>query len=118
MPYAGPVPYHGEGACYQIQGLADPFRNRNSQEVCQEKRNFGVFFAGRGSALQADFVFAGDFAGRPLAQNFAGRGFERPAKKKGMSDEMLKELIAVVGMANETNRLVESYQVEVDSFLK
>jgi AhpD family alkylhydroperoxidase len=40
------------------------------------------------------------------------------AKKKGMSDTMLKELIAVVGMANETNKLVESYQVEVDSFLK
>ena len=40
------------------------------------------------------------------------------AKKKGMSDKMLKELIAVVGMANETNRLVESYQVEVDDFLK
>jgi uncharacterized peroxidase-related enzyme len=40
------------------------------------------------------------------------------AKKKGMSEEMLKELIAVVAMANETNRLVESYQVEVDTFLK
>ena len=40
------------------------------------------------------------------------------AKKQGMSDKMLKELIAVVGMANETNKLVESYQVEVDSFLK
>ena len=34
-----------------------------------------------------------------------------------MSDKMLKELIAVVGMANETNRLVESYQVEVDEFV-
>ena len=40
------------------------------------------------------------------------------AKEKGMSDKMLKELIAVVAMANETNRLVESYQVEVDNFLK
>jgi len=40
------------------------------------------------------------------------------AKKKGMNNEMLKELISVVAMANETNRLVESYQVEVDSFLK
>ena len=40
------------------------------------------------------------------------------AKKKGMTDKMLKELISVVGMANETNRLVESYQVEVDKFLK
>ena len=33
-------------------------------------------------------------------------------------DKMLKELIAVVAMANETNRLVESYQVEIDSVLK
>ena len=40
------------------------------------------------------------------------------AKKKGMTDKMFKELIAVVAMANETNRLVESYQVEVDIFLK
>ena len=40
------------------------------------------------------------------------------AKKKGMSDKMLKELIAVVAMANETNNLVGSYQIEVDEFLK
>ena len=40
------------------------------------------------------------------------------AKKKGMTDQMLKELIAIVGMANYTNRLVESYQVEIDEFLK
>ena len=36
------------------------------------------------------------------------------AKSKGASTEMLSELIAVVAMANETNRLVESYQVKVD----
>ena len=46
------------------------------------------------------------------------RSHTAAAKKKGMSDKMLKEIIAVVGMANETNRLVESYQVEVDEFLK
>ena len=40
------------------------------------------------------------------------------AKKKGATDEMLNEMISVVGMANETNRLVEGYQVEVDGFLK
>ena len=40
------------------------------------------------------------------------------AKKKGATDEMLKEMIAVVGMANETNRLVEGYQVEVDEIYK
>lgn len=36
------------------------------------------------------------------------------ARKAGMSDEMLGELMAVVGMANETNRLVSGYQVEID----
>ena len=36
------------------------------------------------------------------------------ALKKGATNEMLSELIAVVGMANENNKLVESYQVEVD----
>ena len=40
------------------------------------------------------------------------------AKKKGATDEMLNEMIAVTGMANETNRLVEGYQVELDEFLK
>ena len=46
------------------------------------------------------------------------RSHTKTAQKKGLTDKMLKELIAVVAMANETNRLVESYQVEVDSFLK
>ena len=46
------------------------------------------------------------------------RSHTKAAQKKGLTDKMLKELIAVVAMANETNRLVESYQVEVDSFLK
>ena len=36
------------------------------------------------------------------------------ARKAGMSDGMLAELIAVVGMANETNRLVNGYQIEID----
>jgi AhpD family alkylhydroperoxidase len=40
------------------------------------------------------------------------------AQKKGMTDQMFKELMAVVGMANETNRLVAGYQVEVDERFK
>lgn len=40
------------------------------------------------------------------------------AQKKGMSDDMFKELMAVVGMANETNKLVTGYQVEVDEQFK
>src|ERR1043166_355309 len=36
------------------------------------------------------------------------------ARKAGMTNAMLAELMAVVGMANETNRLSAGYQVEVD----
>jgi AhpD family alkylhydroperoxidase len=36
------------------------------------------------------------------------------ARKAGMSDAMLAEVMAVVGMANETNRLASGYQVEID----
>jgi AhpD family alkylhydroperoxidase len=36
------------------------------------------------------------------------------AKRLGMSPEMLGELIAVVGMANQTNRLADGYRVPVD----
>ena len=40
------------------------------------------------------------------------------AKKKGATDEMLKEMIAVVGLANKNNKLVDSYQVEIDEIYK
>jgi len=36
------------------------------------------------------------------------------ARKAGMSDVQLAELMAVVGMANESNRLATGYQVEID----
>ena len=36
------------------------------------------------------------------------------ARKAGMTDEMMAELLAVVGMANETNRLVQGWGVPVD----
>ena len=40
------------------------------------------------------------------------------AKKKGATDQMLKEMIDVVGIANQNNKLVESYQVKVDKIYK
>ncbi|HEV8145078.1 MAG TPA: carboxymuconolactone decarboxylase family protein [Bryobacteraceae bacterium] len=36
------------------------------------------------------------------------------ARKAGMTDAQFAELMAVVGMANETNRLASGYQVEID----
>ena len=36
------------------------------------------------------------------------------ARKAGMSEQMFGELMAVVGMANETNRLANGYRVPID----
>lgn len=40
------------------------------------------------------------------------------ARAKGMTDEMYGELLAVVGLANETNRLANGYQMPVDEQFK
>jgi AhpD family alkylhydroperoxidase len=40
------------------------------------------------------------------------------AKNKGMTDAMFRELMAVVGMANESNRLAAGYQIEIDAPFK
>jgi AhpD family alkylhydroperoxidase len=40
------------------------------------------------------------------------------ARKQGMTDSMLAELMAVVGLANATNRLASGYQVEIDDQFK
>lgn len=46
------------------------------------------------------------------------RSHTASARKQGMSDEMLAELLAVVGMANETNSLANGFAVEVDEAFK
>jgi AhpD family alkylhydroperoxidase len=40
------------------------------------------------------------------------------ARKAGMSEAMFGELMAVVGMANETNRLANGYRVPIDPALE
>ena len=40
------------------------------------------------------------------------------ARNKGMTEEMFGELMAVIGMANETNALSVGYQVELDEQFK
>lgn len=47
-----------------------------------------------------------------IASHIAG------ARSKGMTDEQLRELIAVVGFANANNRIVAGYQVEIDERFK
>jgi AhpD family alkylhydroperoxidase len=40
------------------------------------------------------------------------------ARAKEITDDMFRELMAVVGMANETNRLSAGYQIEIDERYK
>jgi AhpD family alkylhydroperoxidase len=40
------------------------------------------------------------------------------ARKKGMSEEMLSELMAIIGMANQTNSLANGLQIEVDQVFR
>ena len=40
------------------------------------------------------------------------------ARKAGMTEAQFAELMAVVGMANESNRLASGYQVEIDERFK
>src|ERR1700676_5598830 len=53
-------------------------------------------------------VSATNQCGYCIASHTAG------ARKAGMTDQMLAELMAVTGMANQTNRLASGYQVEID----
>jgi AhpD family alkylhydroperoxidase len=57
-------------------------------------------------------VSATNQCGYCIASHTAG------ARKAGMNDAMFGELMAVVGMANETNRLASGYQVEIDERFK
>jgi AhpD family alkylhydroperoxidase len=57
-------------------------------------------------------VSATNQCGYCIASHTAG------ARKAGMTPEMLAELMAVTGMANETNRLASGYQVEIDDRFK
>ena len=46
--------------------------------------------------------------------NYCTNSHTTAARAKGMTDEMFAELMAVVGMANQTNSLANGFQVEVD----
>ena len=49
---------------------------------------------------------------------YCTRSHTAAAKKKGATEDMIKEMIDVVGIANQNNKLVEAYQVEVDDIYK
>ena len=46
--------------------------------------------------------------------NYCANSHTAAARAKGMTDEMLMELMAIVGMANKTNALANGLQIEID----
>jgi AhpD family alkylhydroperoxidase len=85
----------------------DPVTLRRTWQSVKE-----IMAPGALDALTKEMVYlavsATNQCGYCIASHTAG------ARKAGMSDAMFAELMAVVGMANETNRLASGYQVEID----
>jgi AhpD family alkylhydroperoxidase len=94
------------------KGLAhDPATLRRTWQSVKE-----IMAAGALDALTKEMIYlavsATNQCGYCIASHTAA------ARKAGMTDRMLAELMAVVGMANESNRLASGYQVEIDDRFK
>jgi AhpD family alkylhydroperoxidase len=89
----------------------DPATLRRTWESVKQIMSPGVL-----DALTKEMIYvavsATNLCGYCIASHTAG------ARKAGMTAEMFAELMAVVGMANETNRLAGGYQVEIDERFK
>ena len=85
----------------------DPVMLRRTWESVKQ-----VMMPGALDSLTKEMIYlaisASNQCGYCIASHTAG------ARKAGMTDAQLGELMAVVGMANETNRLASGYQVEID----
>jgi AhpD family alkylhydroperoxidase len=89
----------------------DPATLRRTWESAKE-----IMAPGALDALTKEMVYLAVSATNQCAYCIASH--TAAARKAGMSDAMLAELMAVVGMANETNRLAGGYQVEIDERFK
>src|SRR5881628_4141373 len=89
----------------------DPATLRRTWQSVKE-----IMAAGALDALTKEMIYVAISASNQCGYCIASH--TAAARKAGMSDAMLAELMAVVGMANETNRLASGYQVEVDERFK
>ena len=85
----------------------DPPSLRRTWESIKE-----VMAPGALDPLTKELIYLAVSASNGCAYCIASHG--AAAKKQGMTPEMLGELMAVVGMANETNSLANGYRVPVD----
>jgi AhpD family alkylhydroperoxidase len=85
----------------------DPPTLRRTWESIKE-----VMAPGALDPLTKELIYLAVSASNGCAYCIASHG--AAAKKQGMTPAMLGELMAVVGMANETNSLANGYRVPVD----
>lgn len=71
-----------------------------------------VMASGALDALTKELIYLAVSASNQC--NYCIASHTAAARRAGMTDAMFTELMAVVGMANESNRLASGYQVEVD----
>ena len=85
----------------------DPPTLRRTWESIRE-----VMAPGALDPLTKELIYLAVSASNGCAYCTASHG--TAAKKQGMTPQMLGELLAIVGMANETNSLANGYRVPVD----
>jgi AhpD family alkylhydroperoxidase len=85
----------------------DPPTLRRTWESIKE-----VMTPGALDALTKELIYLAVSASNGCPYCIASHG--AAAKKQGMTPEMLSEVMAIVGMANETNSLANGYRVPVD----
>jgi AhpD family alkylhydroperoxidase len=85
----------------------DPPTLRRTWESIKE-----VMAPGTLDPLTKELIYLAVSASNGCAYCIASHG--AAGKKQGMTPEMLGELMAIVGMANETNSLANGYRVPVD----
>jgi AhpD family alkylhydroperoxidase len=85
----------------------DPLTLKRTWESIKE-----VMAPGALDALTKEMVYLAVSVTNGCAYCIASHG--AAARKAGMSEAMFGELMAVVGMANETNRLANGYRVPID----
>lgn len=71
-----------------------------------------VMASGALDALTKELIYLAVSASNQC--NYCIASHTAAARRAGMTDGMFTELMAVVGMANESNRLASGYQVEID----
>jgi AhpD family alkylhydroperoxidase len=126
---AGPQPIDYAGASPRVRAVFDDIKRTRA---VQDVNNFWKYLANDPALLERTWASVKQVmdagALSPLVKEmiyvavsvtngcpYCIASHSAAARKAGMTDEMFGELMAVIGMANETNRLAYGYRVPIDA---